>query len=190
MAVLKIINNDYSDYNITEKIVGYILNYGQLAGLWGSNNLYCPDAAAVGLQLNNIARYYRIGGNILHHFVLSFDRDTEGWIYYDPSIACRIVEDVFFPLPHASIWNVHTDTGHLHVHIIMSAVNLMTGLKYPNRKTDHQILANQIYDAEYFERCRIGTLYAKTYGFEGCEPEVCYTKIPDCKVIYSNTPEQ
>lgn len=59
-----------------------------------------------------------------------------------------------------------------------------------NRQKDHRELANAIYEAEYFDRCRIGTLYEKSYGFEGYEPERCYTTVPDCKICYSDSMEQ
>lgn len=185
MAVLKIINNQYSDYNEIEKVINYLFRSNSNGECWGSQYLYCPDIPTITYQLYNMASYYHITGNILHHFVLSFDKYNEDWIYHAPAIACRILDYAFSCMPYAAIWNVHQDTEHLHIHILMSAVNLSTGLKYRNHQTDHAELANAITDGELIERKKMGPLYTKTYGFEGCEPEKCYTSIPMCKICYS-----
>lgn len=84
MAILKIMNNDYSNYYTTEVVINYIFHHEPVNGYCGCQKLYCSDIQTISCQFNNIARYYNISGNILHHFVLSFDKDTEGWIYYNP----------------------------------------------------------------------------------------------------------
>lgn len=188
MAILKVINNGYSEEGVYDRVINYIFRKDNpYRKHFGFQYVYFRGPQSVALQFRNIADYYMQPGKVLlYHFVVSFSLESEGWVYHNPRIAWRIIFQAMGELPYAAFWCLHGDTENLHAHIAMSPVNLETGLKYPNRRGDYRHLANRIFYYECFERQVVGKLYEKTYGFY--PKEEAYTEVPRCTVIYG-TPE-
>ena len=76
----------------------------------------------------------KIGGRQGYHFVISL-KPGEGTpeIMYD--IAMRYVEEAFKG-EYEAVVAVHTDKEHLHAHIIINSVNMVTGYKFQYRDGD------------------------------------------------------
>lgn len=185
MAILKVINGGYTESNIYENLVNYIFKEENVyKDYYGCQYIYNNGNDGIAMQLQAIANYYhQTDGVLLYHYVVSFSPIYEGWIN-NPVIALQIVEQAIAILPYAAIWCVHGDTDNLHVHIIMSPVDFMTGLKYENKKENHKALAERITLSELIEHRKLGKVYTNTYDFIGEKQEEIYTKVPDCMVVY------
>lgn len=185
MAILKVINGGYTESNIYENLVNYIFKEENVyKDYYGCQYIYNNSNDGIAMQLQAIAQYYhQTDGVLLYHYVVSFSPIYEGWIN-NPVIALQIVEQAIAILPYAAIWCVHGDTDNLHVHIIMSPVDFMTGLKYENKKENHKALAERITLSELIEHRKLGKVYTNTYDFIGEKQEEIYTKVPDCMVVY------
>lgn len=184
MAILKIINGNYIYNNCYINLVNYIFKEDNIyKNYYGCQYLYNNGNEGIAQQFQAIANnYHQNTGVLLYHYVVSFSHTSEGWV--SSEIALRIVEQAISVLPYASIWCVHGDTDDIHVHIVMSPVNIKNGLKYTNKKDDHENLAEKILVSELVERKNIGTIHKKTYGISDEEKEKAYTFVPECLVVY------
>ena len=105
------------------------LGYANLAG--GINCL--PDTAYE--QMKSTKQIFgKAGGRQGYHFVLSL-KPGEGTseIMYD--IAMRFAEEAFGG-EYETVVAVHTDRNHLHAHIIINSVNMVTGYKFQYHEGD------------------------------------------------------
>ena len=185
MAILKVINGNYIEDNSYINLINYIFKENNIyKNYYGCQYLYNNGIDGIAQQFKNIAGYYhQTDGILLYHYIVSFSNIYEGWIN-TPEIALKIIGQAMCNLPYAAIWCVHGDTDDLHVHIIMSPVDFTRGLKYPNKKENHEALAERITFFELIERKNIGKIYKETYGFFDDKQEEIYTTIPSCIVVY------
>lgn len=185
MAILKVINRNYIEDNSYINLIHYIFKENNIYKYYyGCQYLYNNNIEGIAQQFKNIAGYYnQTNGILLYHYIVSFSNTYEGWIN-TPGTALKIVGQAMCNLPYAAIWCVHGDTDDLHVHIIMSPVNIENGLKYANKKENHQALAERITFFELIERKNIGKIYKKTYDFICQEQEEAYVSVPKCLVVY------
>ena len=117
-----------------EHAINYIL---QPKKLWDANlagGINClPDAAYEQMKATK-QMFGKAGGRQGYHFVISLKPD-EGTpeIMYD--IAMRFAEEAFGG-EYETVVAVHTDRNHLHAHIIINSVNMVTGYKFQYHEGD------------------------------------------------------
>lgn len=114
--------------------VNYIL---QPKKLWDANlagGINClPDSAYEQMKATK-QMFGKAGGRQGYHFVISL-KPGEGTpeIMYD--IAIRFAEKAFGG-EYETVVAVHTDRNHLHAHIIINSVNMVTGYKFQYHEGD------------------------------------------------------
>lgn len=117
-----------------EHAINYILQSEKLgdANLAGSINCLL-DSAYEQMKVTK-QMFGKAGGRQGYHFVISLKPD-EGTpeIMYD--IAMRFAEEAFGG-GYETVVAVHTDRNHLHAHIIINSVNMVTGYKFQYREGD------------------------------------------------------
>ena len=117
-----------------EHSINYILQPKKLgeANLAGGINCL-PDMAYRQMKATK-QMFGKIGGRQGYHFVISL-KPGEGTpeIMYD--IAMRFAEEAFAG-EYEAVVAVHTDREHLHAHIIINSVNMVTGYKFQCRDGD------------------------------------------------------
>ncbi len=117
-----------------EHAINYILQPKKLgnANLTGSINCL-PDAAYEQMKATK-QMFGKTGGRQGYHFVISL-KPGEGTpeIMYD--IAMRFAEEAFGG-EYETVVAVHTDRNHLHAHIIINSVNMVTGYKFQYHEGD------------------------------------------------------
>ena len=117
-----------------EHAINYIL---QPKKLWDANlagGINClPDSAYEQMKATK-QMFGKAGGRQGYHFVISLKPD-EGTpeIMYD--IAMRFAEEAFGG-EYETVVAVHTDRNHLHAHIIINSVNMVTGYKFQYHEGD------------------------------------------------------
>ena len=117
-----------------EHALNYIMQPKKLgkANLVGGVNCL-PEMAYEQMQATK-QMFGKTGGRQGYHFVISL-KPGEGTpeIMYD--IAMRYVEEAFKG-EYEAVVAVHTDKEHLHAHIIINSVNMVTGYKFQYRDGD------------------------------------------------------
>lgn len=117
-----------------EHSINYILQSKKLgeANLAGSIN--CLPEMAYRQMKATKQMFGKTGGRQGYHFVISL-KPGEGTpeIMYD--IAMRFAEEAFAG-EYEAVVAVHTDREHLHAHIIINSVNMVTGYKFQCRDGD------------------------------------------------------
>ena len=160
MAILKIMKNNYKDLSALYNLIHYslfqkvydendcIIPYLEtFSPYFGGQNLYLGPPQTCTLenvcsmiyqQMVYIISYYgKDSGQLLHHFVLSFDTlNTESWV--TPEIAYQIACQLCSASPlneYQIVFGVHTNRpSHLHIHFIVNSCNPFTGRKLPDKK--------------------------------------------------------
>lgn len=142
MAIFKVVNGNYNDDDIYEKVCSYIHDNGNhIAELVGGYGVFMgSDVRSEAAQMKYVADYYmKTKGQKIYHFVISFHRYSEYWVTNE--IAYRIVSNIFCVLPYQSVFAVHEDTDNIHVHVVMNAVSYMDGSKFENNREVYDSIA-------------------------------------------------
>ncbi|MBQ7358811.1 MAG: relaxase/mobilization nuclease domain-containing protein [Lachnospiraceae bacterium] len=117
-----------------EHSINYILQPKKLgkANLVGGSNCL-PDMAYRQMKATK-QMFGKTGGRQGYHFVISL-KPGEGTpeIMYD--IGMRFAEETFHG-EYEAVVAVHTDRNHLHAHIVINSVNMVTGYKFQCRDGD------------------------------------------------------
>ena len=117
-----------------EHAINYILQPKKLGDANLAGGINClPDSAYEQMKATK-QMFGKTGGRQGYHFVISLKPD-EGTpeIMYD--IAMRFAEEAFGG-EYETVVAVHTDRNHLHAHIIINSVNMVTGYKFQYHEGD------------------------------------------------------
>ncbi len=117
-----------------EHAINYILQPKKLGDANLAGGINClPDSAYEQMKATK-QMFGKTGGRQGYHFVISLKPD-EGTpeIMYD--IAMRFAEEAFGG-EYEAVAAVHTDRNHLHAHIIINSVNMVTGYKFQYHESD------------------------------------------------------
>ena len=117
-----------------EHAINYILQPKKLGNANLTGGINClPDAAYEQMKATK-QMFGKTGGRQGYHFVISL-KPGEGTpeIMYD--IAMRFAEEAFGG-EYETVVAVHTDRNHLHAHIIINSVNMVTGYKFQYHEGD------------------------------------------------------
>ena len=111
-----------------EHSINYILQPKKLgeANLVGGINCL-PDMAYQQMKATK-QMFGKIGGRQGYHFVISLKPD-EGTLEIMYDIAMRFAQEAFRG-EYEALVAVHTDRNHLHAHIVINSVNMVTGYKF------------------------------------------------------------
>lgn len=117
-----------------EHSIQYILQPKKLGGANLAGGINClPDMAYQQMKATK-QMFGKTGGRQGYHFVISL-KPGEGTpqIMYD--IAMRFAKEAFAG-EYETVVAVHTDKAHLHAHIVINSVNMVTGYKFQCRDGD------------------------------------------------------
>ena len=117
-----------------EHSINYILQPKKLGEANLAGGINCLPEMAYRQMKATKQMFGKTGGRQGYHFVISL-KPGEGTpeIMYD--IAMRFVEEAFAG-EYEAVVAVHTDREHLHAHIIINSVNMVTGYKFQCRDGD------------------------------------------------------
>ena len=131
-----------------EHAINYILQPKKLGDANLAGGINClPDSAYEQMKATK-QMFGKAGGRQGYHFVISLKPDEETpEIMYD--IAIRFAEKAFGG-EYETVVAVHTDRNHLHAHIIINSVNMVTGYKFQYHEGDwkykFQPITNELCD--------------------------------------------
>lgn len=137
MPMLIMMNKSYSDDEALADIVSYITRggYGYCGG-YGVDPRYAAEQMQMVKELWGKNR-----GRRVRHFILSFDKSEH--ISYEKAMQigfaiCRYYAD------YQSVYGLHTDTDHLHLHFAVNSVSYRTGKMYAEGLSDWHRLRGYI----------------------------------------------
>lgn len=117
-----------------EHAINYILQPKKLGDANLAGGINCLPDTAYEQMKSTKQMFGKAGGRQGYHFVISL-KPGEGTpeIMYD--IAMRFTEEAFGG-EYETVVAVHTDRNHLHAHIIINSVNMVTGYKFQYHEGD------------------------------------------------------
>ena len=117
-----------------EHAINYILQPKKLGDANLAGGINCLPDTAYEQMKSTKQMFGKAGGRQGYHFVISL-KPGEGTpeIMYD--IAMRFAEEAFGG-EYETVVAVHTDRNHLHAHIIINSVNMVTGYKFQYHEGD------------------------------------------------------
>ena len=147
MAISKLLHiKSYSSKNPhrnLENVINYICKKEKTEDGKNIFGVNCAPSSALKEMIMVKRRWGKIGNENYngkkdrqgYHFVISFSPDEE----IDVDTCNKVVKDFiseYFKDEYQVIFATHTDTDHLHSHIVFNSVNLKTGYKYDYRNGD------------------------------------------------------
>lgn len=146
-----------------KQAIAYILNPEKLGETNLAGGINCPLGTAYEQMKATKEMFQKTGGRQGYHFILSLP-PGEGTPEQMYDIGIKFAER-FLKGEYEAIVAVHTDRDHLHAHIVINSVNMVTGHKFQYIKGDWKYILQPITN----ELC-------EKYGFEIMPEE--YSKDP------------
>lgn len=137
MPVLIMINKSYNDEEALHNVIGYICRggYGYIGG-YGVDPRYAAEQMQLVKQL-----WGKEQGRQVRHFIVSFDRAE--FVSYEKIMQigfdiCRYYHK------YQSVYGLHGDTDHLHLHFAVNTVSYKDGKMYAEGISDWHRLRGYI----------------------------------------------
>ena len=143
MAIFKTCNggHKYFDSDARQIVINYELRPDKaIHKLYGGNVPNVYDAPEI---MDNTAEHFKKQyGVMLHHYIVSF----EPYEVSDPSVVYEIGQEIasFFYPEYETVFAVHEDKRHLHIHIVTNSVSYTDGHKYLGKRKDYAALKSYI----------------------------------------------
>lgn len=142
MATLKTANTrgKYHDPYAKEDLINYILNPQKARHYSCGYNVNFDNPADSMEQVS--AHYNKTDGVQLRHFIISF-HPTE---LDKPKIANAIAMQIagFFVFEYQTVYAVHEDKYHLHIHMVINSVSYVDGHRYKGTKKEFYDFKNYL----------------------------------------------
>lgn len=149
MSVIKYINRKNWGKQNLKRIINYILQEEKTqSDLIHVNGISVEHAAEDILTMQKLVE--KDSKRQYIHFVISFNEEVSKQTGFEVARQCAAYYEKDYPY----IMSVHTDTNHIHAHVVLSTVNVHTALKFSQSKKDmlnYRDYVNQIlesYDLE------------------------------------------
>ena len=129
MSYLKTANTSdkYRDLNTRKDLLNYILDSNKTPD--GYVGFILTDPADPAGSMDAVAAGYgKTNGVQIRHLILSF----APWELTSPAIAAAVANDIacYLGQQYQTVWAVHQDTPHLHIHIAFNPVSMIDGTRY------------------------------------------------------------
>ena len=146
MATLKTANgtNKYFDDNSREDVINYILRSDKtIHNLYDSNIRDISDICNASIIMDNTAeKFGKASGVKLRHFIISFEPAEVSALTVAYDIAKRIA--AFFFGEYQTVFAVHEDKPHLHIHIVINSVSYTDGHRYYGKRQEFNAFKSYI----------------------------------------------
>lgn len=138
MSILKFTNGKNRGFAALKECIKYVLNpeksYPWLKGGHGVR----LETAAEDMRTVQVLKGQEAGRGYIH-YVLSLNEEISHDDIINIADSC-----INYYREYQTVWEVHTNTDHLHVHFVMNTVNYKTGKKFSQSKADLQRVKDYI----------------------------------------------
>lgn len=126
-------NGKYKDLNAKENVVNYILRADKSPD--GCNGYFLIDPTNPAKSMNKVAENFgKSNGVQLRHFVMTFSPDEMSDVDVVNQIARKITN--YVGEEFQTVYAVHTDKAHLHIHLVFNSVSYLDGHRYYGKKRE------------------------------------------------------
>ena len=150
MAITKVLHMSADFENVInshlDNSINYILQEKKLGEAHLSAGINCMVSGAYEQMMETKEMFGKTGGRQGYHFIISL-KPGEGTPQEMYEIAMKFAERAFHN-EYETVVAVHTDKAHIHAHVIINSVNMVTGYKFQYRKGDwkriYQPITNEL----------------------------------------------
>ena len=150
MAITKVLHMSADFENVInshlDNSINYILREKKLGEANLSAGINCMVSGAYEQMMETKAMFGKTGGRQGYHFIISL-KPGEGTPQEMYEFAMKFAERVFHN-EYEAVVAIHTDKAHIHAHIIINSVNMVTGYKFQYRNGDwkriYQPITNEL----------------------------------------------
>ena len=150
MAITKVLHMSADFENVInshlDNSINYILQENKLGEANLSAGINCMTSEAYEQMMETKEMFGKTGGRQGYHFIISL-KPGEGTPQEMYEIAMKFAERAFHN-EYETVVAVHTDKAHLHAHVIINSVNMVTGYKFQYRNGDwkriYQPITNEL----------------------------------------------
>ena len=125
MAILKVINNDYPDYNSVEHLISYVLDGANgFTGQLYSQHIYPLNSFAITRQMCYVSRFFgKDNRRLVRHIVIAYEDYLQEYIGVQ-NLLKNIWEFMLMYFPQNQ-WIIapHEKDERIHVHIVYNLTN-------------------------------------------------------------------
>ena len=123
MPNIILIHNEYPDRDSLARVLNYVLRSDIVGG-------YALDPAHTFQQMWLVkSAFHKLDGVQLKHFIITFTNAELCRMDFDDILELGFWVGQFF-YEYQIAYALHTDTMHIHLHLVMNTVSFMTGHKY------------------------------------------------------------
>lgn len=123
MPNIILIRNDYLDKRSLSRVLNYVLRADLIGG-------YAIDPSCAFKQMRFVKKaFYKEKGVELKHFIIAFTFGELCRIDFDEIMSLGFWVGQFFN-EYQMAYAIHTDTAHVHLHVVMNTVSFIDGRKY------------------------------------------------------------
>lgn len=145
-------NGKYHDPSALHDVITYVLNSWKAPNYFGGYRVN-PITPIDDMQ-RVIEQFGKSNGVQLRHFIISFSPEETTDASVVNKIACLIIP--YLGREYQTLFAVHEDTSHLHIHIVCNAISYIDGHRY--RGTKQEFYGFKCYCNAILHRFRIGNL--------------------------------
>lgn len=150
MAITKVLHMSADFENVInshlDNSIDYILQEKKLGEAHLSAGINCMVSGAYEQMMETKEMFGKTGGRQGYHFIISL-KPGEGTLQEMYEFAMKFAERVFHN-EYEAVVAIHTDKAHIHAHIIINSVNMVTGYKFQYRNGDwkriYQPITNEL----------------------------------------------
>ena len=142
MAITRMgyIKDDKNKRQAIKRVLRYIANPNKSEGglLVGTHNILIFKEDILEEAVNQMMKTKevngKVDGRILYHFKISFAKEDK----VTPMMAMKIANEFCesYLKDYEAVYAVHTNTEHIHFHVVFNSVSFLTGYKYRYEKDD------------------------------------------------------
>lgn len=162
MSIVKFANGKNCGTEALKNGIDYILNPGKTScELIHGNGISLASPYEDMYTIQTLLR--KDSGRRYIHYIISFDTGVTVETAYSISIKCAN----YFSEEYQYVLAVHTNTPNIHAHIIMNAVNIRTGKKFSQSKSE--LFKFREYVNNHLIQCGLNPISTKTSNKLVCE---------------------
>jgi len=160
MAILKVLNgkDKYHDDNAREDVISYILNRNKTPHSYYQG--FMVDFTDIHGSMTKVAeKFGKTSGVKLRHFLIAFEENEKINAMKAYEIGKQIAD--YFIYEYQTVFAVHEDTKHPHIHIVINSISYVDGHRYYGKKREFNGFLYHIKDV--LRRYRIPIYYVPNY---------------------------
>lgn len=157
MPNVVIVRNTYPDDQAMKRVLHYVLDKAVAVGAYGTS----PNVEAAYMQMQFVKRaFYQTDALQLKHFFITYSHEEAMYIDFNEMMLTAFEAGEEFKT-YQMVYGLHLDGSHVHVHIVMSTTNFITGYQYSDGLSGFMIVCGML--KKKYPQCRVKLCQTRPY---------------------------